>query len=226
MRRFFDQLGAERCALITHVSADAADWIADVVAERCPNAVQCADAFHVVAWATDALDELRRQAWNEARALARGEPSRTRGRPRADAPPRPGHEQARGLKHARYALWKNPDNLTERQRDKLAWIAATNPKLLPRLPAQGRTALRVQGQRRRRHTGTRPMAGLDRRCRIPTFVQLGRKIRRHRATIDAALEHDLSNALIESTNTKIRLLQRVAFGFPSPQALIALVRQL
>ena len=222
VRRFFDQLGAERCALITHVSADAADWIADVVAERCPNATQCADAFHVVAWATDALDELRRQVWNEARALARGEPSRTRGRPRADAPPRPGHEQARGLKHARYALWKNPDNLTERQRDKLAWIAATNPKLYRGyLLKEGlRYVFKVKGDAGKQ--------ALDRwlawtaRCRIPTFVELGRKIRRHRATIDAALEHDLSNALIESTNTKIRLLQRVAFGFASPQALIAL----
>ena len=29
--RFFNTLGAERCAQITHVSADAADWIADVV---------------------------------------------------------------------------------------------------------------------------------------------------------------------------------------------------
>jgi hypothetical protein len=28
------------------VSADAADWIADVVAQRCPNAVRCADAFY------------------------------------------------------------------------------------------------------------------------------------------------------------------------------------
>ena len=36
LRRFFDALGAERCKLITHVSADAADWIADVVTERCP----------------------------------------------------------------------------------------------------------------------------------------------------------------------------------------------
>ena len=51
--RFFDLLGAQRCTQITHVSADAADWIADVVAERCPNAVGCADAFHVVAWATE-----------------------------------------------------------------------------------------------------------------------------------------------------------------------------
>ena len=33
------------------VSADAADWIADVVAERCPAAIRCADPFHVVAWA-------------------------------------------------------------------------------------------------------------------------------------------------------------------------------
>ena len=46
LRRFFDLLGEDRCALITHVSADAADWIADVVAERCVNAVRCADAFY------------------------------------------------------------------------------------------------------------------------------------------------------------------------------------
>ncbi|MHA6618452.1 transposase, partial [Pseudonocardia sp. DLS-67] len=31
-----------------------------------------------------------------------------------------------------------------------------------------------------------------------------------------------SNGLIESTNTKIRLLTRVAFGFARPEALIAL----
>ena len=46
LRRFFDALGDGRCALITHVSADAADWIADVVAERCPAAIRCADPFY------------------------------------------------------------------------------------------------------------------------------------------------------------------------------------
>ena len=44
--RFFDALGAERCAQITHVSADAADWIADVVSQRCPTAIRCADPFY------------------------------------------------------------------------------------------------------------------------------------------------------------------------------------
>ena len=32
----------------------------------------------------------------------------------------------------------------------------------------------------------------------------------------------MSNALVESVNTKIRLLTRVAFGFHSPEPLIAL----
>ena len=49
LHAFFDLLGPERCKLITHVSADAADWIAHVVAQRCPQAVQAMDPFHVVA---------------------------------------------------------------------------------------------------------------------------------------------------------------------------------
>ena len=118
LRKFFDLLGAERSAVITHVSADQADWIAEVVTERCPDAVQCADPFHVVKWATKALDEVRRQAWNDARR--RGQ-TRSKGRGNRVAT-----GTARELKNARYALWKNPDN-TERQRDKLAWIAKRTP---------------------------------------------------------------------------------------------------
>jgi len=36
---FFTALGETRCAAVTHVSADAAQWIADEVAAHCPNAV-------------------------------------------------------------------------------------------------------------------------------------------------------------------------------------------
>lgn len=60
------------------------------------------------------------------------------------------------------------------------------------------------------------------RSRIPAFVELSRKIRRHRDGIHAALINGLSNARVESVNTKIRLITRRAFGFRSPQALIAL----
>jgi transposase len=222
LTRFFELVGPERCALITHVSADAATWIANTVKAHCPGAIQCADAFHVVSWATDALDEVRRAAWNDARALARGEGRRGRGRPRKEAPARPGHDRARALKHARYALWKNPENLTDHQAAKLAWIAQTDPRLhRAYLLKEGlRTVFKLKGD-----------AGKDAlnrwlawacRSRIPTFVKLQRSIRHHRSTIDAALDANLSNALIESTNTKIRVLTRIAFGFKNPDALIAL----
>src|SRR5487761_2693851 len=85
LRGFFDLLGKERCDKITVVSADGAEWIADVVRERCRQATLCIDSFHVVQWATDALDEVRREVWNAAR---RGGMT----------------EHARELKGARFAL--------------------------------------------------------------------------------------------------------------------------
>ena len=222
LRRFFDALGDGRCALITHVSADAADWIADVVAERCPGAIRCADPFHVVAWATEALDAERRRAWNDARALARTEPKRGRGRPGKESPPRPGHEQARKLKGARYALWKNPDDLTERQTEKLARIAKTDTRLYRAyLLKEGlRHVFSVKGQAGKEALDK--WISWARRCRIPVFVELASRIVTHRDPIDAALDHGLSQGLIESTNTKIRVLTRIAFGFHNAEALIAL----
>lgn len=200
---FFDALGADRCAQVRLVSADAAEWIGELARERCPGATLCLDPFHVVAWATEALDAVRRQVWNTAR--------------RAGAS---GH--ARDLKGARYALWKNPERLTDRQRAKLAWVATLNGPLYRAylLKEQLREVFAVRG-----HAG---IALLDRwlawaaRCRIPAFVELARRIRKHRAGIEAALTHGLSNALVESTNTKLRVLTRMAFGFHNPEALVAL----
>ena len=143
---FFDELGPERAALLTHVSADMADWIARVVAERAPNAVRSADPFHVVAWAIDALDIERRRAWNQAkgRRSTRGLGLARQGRSSGDA---------QHISESRYALWKNPGDLTGRQRAQLDWIAKTDPRLWRALPPQRRTALRV---RRERRTTARP----------------------------------------------------------------------
>lgn len=219
LRKFFDALGEQRCAAITHVSADAADWVAAVVAERCPAAIQCADPFHVIKWATEALDEVRRESWNAARGRLGGStPGAHSGRA-----VRRSTGDAQALKRSRWALWKNPENLTENQTAKLAWIAKTDPRL-------HRAYLLKEGLRHV-FTLTDPAAAgeaLDswivwaRRCRIPGFVDLQRRIVNHRATIEATLEHGLSNGLIESVNTKIRLLTRIAFGFKNPEALIAL----
>lgn len=209
LARFFDALGEERCKLITHVSADGADWIETVVTERCENAVRCADPFHVVRWATDALDEVRRQAWNEARGAVRGRRSRPTG-------------HAKALKHARFALWKNPENLTTRQQAKLAWVAKTDPRLHRAYLLKEGLRLVFQLPHAEAIEALEAWIGWARRCRIPAFVDLQRRIVKYKASILAAIEHGLSNGRIESVNTKIRLITRVAFGFRSPEALIAL----
>ena len=154
-------------------------------------------------WASDALDQVRREVWNAARK----------------------HGQAglaREFKGARYALWKNPEDLTGRQRRKLAWIARVNDRLYRAylLKEELRLVFRLKGVRAT--VLLEAWLAWARRCRIPAFVRLARAITEHRAAIQAALTHGLSNGLVESVNTKIRLLTRVAFGFKSPDALIAL----
>jgi transposase len=211
---FFDLLGVERSATITHVSADAADWIANVVAARCPNAVLAMDPFHVVAWATDALDEVRRGAWNEARGgrHQRQTAFRRRARP----------ERAHPLKRARWALWKNPAKLTERQRHQLDWVADNHPGVWRgyRLKEGLRYVFAVKGDEGKEALDC--WLAWASRSQLAPFIELARRIRRHRAAIDVTLDEGLSNARVESTNTKIRLFTRIAYGFKSTNALIAL----
>ena len=200
---FLDALGEERCKQLELVSADMAAWVAGPITERCPQAELCLDPFHGVMLATDALDEIRREVWNEARRA--GEIA-----------------VARDLKGARFALWKNPENLTDRQQHKLADIQRTNARLyraylikeqlrqIYRLPADA--AIRLLD-------GWLKWA---RRCRLTPFIKLARTITDQRNGIIAAIQHGLSNARVEAINTQIRLITRRAFGFHSPDTLIAL----
>jgi transposase len=219
LRRFFDVLGPDRSHLLTHVSGDGAEWIATVVAERAPQAVLCADPFHVVAWATQCLDEVRREVWNEARQQAG---NTVRWGSHSGLRYTLSRGDARRIQRSRWALWKNPEDLTDNQRAKLDWIAATSPKLhRAYLLKEGlRFVFKVKGDEGKQALGH--WLAWAQRSRIPVFVALGGKIKRHLPAIQATLEHGLSNGLIESVNTKIRLLTRVAFGFHKPQALIAL----
>ena len=65
---FFDALGPERAAQLTHVSCDEATWIHDVITERAGQAVICMDPFHVLQWASEAVDEVRRRITRDAKA--------------------------------------------------------------------------------------------------------------------------------------------------------------
>ena len=206
LAEFFTLLGPQRCARIALVSADAGEWIFQAMIEHCPNAKLCLDPFHVVAWATEALDDIRRQVWNDAR--------------------RSGQKAlATGLKGARYALWKNPEDLTGNQQAKLSWIVATNRPLYRAylLKEQLRQVFAAGGEERTELLDE--WLTWATHSRLQPFVELARKIRAYfRDEIVNTLTYRLSNGLIESTNTKIRLLTRIAYGFHDVNALIAIVK--
>ena len=200
---FLDRLGEDRCKQLELVSCDMAAWISGPVAERCPNAELCLDPFHVVQLATKALDEIRREVWNQAR--------------------REGLTALAGeLKDARFALWKNPENLTARQETKLARIEQTNR------PIFRAYLLKEQLRQIYRLPAAEAAQLLERwliwarRCRLRPFVKLAKTITQQKAGILAAITNGLSNARVEAINTQIRLITRRAFGFHTPEALIAL----
>lgn len=203
LRKFFRLLSKEQRAAITLVSADAATWIANVVQDQCPNASLCIDPFHVVAWATKALDEVRRGLWNELRE--RGQTDR-----------------AQSMKGSRWALVKNPEDLTRKQKGKLRAIEQDNQQLFRAylMKEQLRDIFRTKGWLAT--TMLDEWLGWVGHSKIEPMKKVARAIRNHRAGIDAALVYGLSNARLESSNTKLKLLTRLAFGFHSHAPLIAL----
>jgi transposase len=237
---FFDQLGAERCAKIGLVSADGADFIAKAVAEHCPGAVLCADPFHVVKWATGALDQVRRGTWRRARAEAKafderarlartapapapGKPGRPPGAKTKARPAKAAADRVKALRSARWPLLKNPENLTEKQAAKLEYLESADPVLhrAYRLKEALRYVFHAPTPDEAEYALSRFLSWAS-RCRIPEMVGLGRSVRAHRDQILASLRNKLSNGRIESVNAKLRLITRMAFGFRNVQSMIGL----
>ena len=61
------------------------------------------------------------------------------------------------------------------------------------------------------------------RSRIPEFVELQRKVKRHLDAIVATATHGLTNARVEAINNKIKLIVKMAYGFRNTGNLFAMV---
>lgn len=220
---FFDLLTESQRASIRCVSADGARWIAECVEHYCPNAQRCVDPFHVVSWATDALDQVRREVWHEAHQQAKSAPKRRKGRPTRDEKANPERQKAKSLKNSRYALLKNPEDLTDGQKTQLEFLAKANPKLYRAYLLKEDLRLALKAGPDEIAATLRKWMAWAQRCRIPVFRELRKKIKRHFDAIVAAAKFRLSNARSEATNNKIKLVIRMAYGFRNAENLIAMV---
>jgi transposase len=201
-----EDANGERAGQLRAVSMDMTGGYAKSVRRHAPQAVICIDNYHVVQLATKALDEVRREHWNELRRA--GDP-----------------DAAKQFKDSRWSLLKNPAALTDRQADTLTALHAAGGKIsrawamkemVRAIFAPGLTVETVA------ELIDRLLARLS-RSRLTPFVRLGRTIRKHRDGILAARRMKLSNARAEALNNKAKLITRRAYGFHSANAALALI---
>lgn len=201
---FFAALGEERAAGLAFVSCDGAEWIRTVVADAAPDAIVCLDTFHVVGWATDALDEVRRGEWNALRQAG-------------DA------RAAKQFKGLRWLLLRNWENLSAKQKSVIRGLDRAN-----------RRAFRAwQLKEELREIFALPLLAARRalddwlayasRSQLAPFVKLARTIRRYRASIEATIEWKLTNGIAESNNAAIGRIRANARGFHDPDAFITMI---
>jgi len=202
LNAFFDELGEARTKELTHATMDLSAAFSKAVSERAPHVRKTFDRFHVQKLANEALDTVRREEVRE----------------------RAGSPEGKALKQSRWALLKNPWNLTVRQGEKLSELRKTNQTLyraylLKESLARGMDY--VQPKRAGEH--------LDKWCqwashsRLAPFAKLAKTVKRHKDGILAYVETGLSNGVVEGINNKIRALIRRAYGFRNPKALMAMI---
>ena len=231
---FLDELTREQRRAIEVVTADGARWIRQLVKRRRPNARWVMDPFHVVQWMNDALDAVRCEEWNAARAAARAarpRPEGKRGRPaKGELPPeevRALEEEAASIKGSRYALVKKTPRTSPTARGRGSRRSRRGPARGWSGPGSSRRSL--QGVFRAGPDGSEAAELLDdwmhraAYCKIAKVVAVEKKVRRRRDDIIAAVELGISNGRVEAINNKIKVTVRMGYGFRNTDNLVALL---
>ncbi|MDD5853010.1 MAG: ISL3 family transposase [Lachnospiraceae bacterium] len=231
LEKFYRQLTKEQLSSIKVVTGDGARWITECVNEYTPECARCVDPFHVVEWAMEALDEVRRDSWHEAYAeyqQLRKDNPRKPGRPKKDdessAVINAAKAKAEEIKGSAFALGKAPENLTQKQQLRIAMLASSNKRLYRAylLKEQLRLLLKATDVDTA-EAELKKWLWKASHSRIPSFRELYQKIKRHRIHILNTIRYGMSNARIEATNNKIKLIIRKAYGFRNIQNMLDMV---
>jgi transposase len=201
---FYRALGPARCDRLRAVSLDLhGGWIGATRAHA-PGALICADPFHVLKLAGDALDRVRRDAWQ---ALREEDP-----------------ERAAFIKGTRFAVRRRAGNLRPGDRTVLDELAADNHDIY-------RGWLLVEQLRAvyQAPTAEDAHALLDEwilaalTSELDPFTRCALTIDAHRDLVVNAITERLSNARLEGMNSTVRLLSHRARGYRRLASLLAMI---
>jgi transposase len=181
-------------ARIEAVATDMSPAYIAAVLEHLPRAVHVFDRFHVVKLFNHELSELRRELYHEARDLL----------------------EKRVLKGTRWLLLKNPEHLNDDKQE---------PKRLKEALELNRSlaaAYYLKEDLRQFWNQTSYLKAsrfLDRWCEradasgIRRLQKLAKTLRGHRSGLLSWYFYPISTGPLEGTNTKLRVMQRQAYGF-------------
>jgi transposase len=202
LKGFFEELGEDCRAGIKEVTIDMAGGYIKAIESCLPEAEIIFDRFHVQRLASDAVDEVRRSMV------------------RATEDP----EEARAIKRSRFALLKNPWDLTASQSMKLSEIQQRNKRLYRAYLLKETLAKALDYLQPKRATiALNDWLAWASRSKLKPFVKTARTIRKHFFGVLAYVKTRLTNGVVEGLNNKLRMIARRAYGFHSAPPLIAML---
>ena len=191
---FFRWLGKERSQALKYICSDMWKPYLKVIAKKADQAVHVLDRFHIMAYFSKALDEVRA---GEVKALKAK-----------------GYEPV--LSKTRWLLLKRPENLSEKQETRLAELLQYNLKSI-------RAYLLKEEFQLFWNYVSPYWAGrfLDQWCtktmrsKIEPMKKVARMLRRHRPLLLNwfRAKGQLSSGVVEGFNAKAKLTSRKSFGF-------------
>lgn len=202
LERFFDALGPERTKQLRTATIDMSPSYISALERHAPQAEIIFDRFHVQRLASVAVDKVRRQQVRELQ----------------------GTDEGRFIKWSRYALLKNPWNLTGLEKLRLSEVQRHNRPLYRAYLLKETLARALDYFDLGRAT-----KALDEwiswasRSRLKPFVKVAQTIKKYKAGILAYIPGRQTNGFTEGLNNKIRLITRRAYGFHGAESLKAMI---
>ena len=193
---------------IHHVSMDMSTAYQKGVRENCRNAVVVFDKFHIIAHANKALDEICRSERMHGSLQARKQ-----------------------LRKTRWLWRKNPENLTEKQRDRMEKIdhemLYTSQAYQMKLSLQNIYKLPFKSQASRRIDSwcnhVRKKAKKAPKSLLMPMIKISEMIQRHKEGILAHWDGKITNAFMEGLNSVFSATKRKARGYRNPENLITML---
>ena len=202
---FFEELGPERTAKLKILTIDMAGGYIKSIKNKAPKAQVVFDLFHVLKLASDALDKVRRALVHRFNQLEDS-------------------DEAAAIKKSRFALLKNPWDLSAKEWDKLCAIQKHNaPLYRAYLLKESLASVFTETSFSKAETELNRWLAWASRSKLKPFVTTAKTIRKYKEGILAYIETRFTNGLTEGFNNKLRMVARRAFGFHSAGALIGML---